>query len=487
MPTCSLRTTHMPYVPRGYHDLAGAIRLFHATFKCELEGDADHDEGEVVATRVTPKITAAIRYTFVRDEFDDQQWRGALLPSTATWPRLTAGCRYDPIDALTLIAEWPPMPVDNLANMEQLRPADAALWFVRGDTEVHDGNPGALPGMAMSRCLERMMWCMADGTPSTLASLRDRGYANGVSMVDRVDVDMLVDRLFANQQNDHGDMESDVSDMRDPAAMEDPIFVVPTPAELAAQFRHSASTPYRGFIWRLALEIAHLLQGMPSHDHLIPAVRPLLSVVWLEIIRELRYRWTYKKWTPNVVTRVVVEAGDSVAAGIGRRTVVKGDSALNGVSVDTRHALIVQKLSMLNACVYRHHRRGTGGNARLSNADVAKVMDVEDRRERRRRREDLESVSAATEEVVSDDAPSVNATRVKMTQEGVGHAENIAHDLLKDDWKWDDEDEEQGKEEQVASRKVAIVCLQAHSWNASILIHISLDYHRFGCLIRRLL
>ena len=500
------KSTQMPYVPRSYDHLTGLVDLFRSTFQLSSNHNSSsnhHHNNNSNNNNTTnnnnndqPAVEVAIRCTHKLVDFDDEQWRGELKPSLSRAPRLTFGPRFDPIDSLVLIAEWPWADAEHVVDnavYSELLPSKAPMWMLRVDIERHGYNPNALPGLVLTRGLERAFLCFAEtgelmsmktttsttttttattaGTITTstpeksvgsalLGALKERGYTDGVSLVDRTDVESILQTLFTCAPSDQPRC-SPVEDHFHPQ-FKDRLL---TPFQLASQSRASSSAPYRGFSWQLAFELLHVLKGAPGKEHLIPALHAFLTVLWKDIAKELRYRWENKKWIPNILMRM----DDDL------KTVFAENDA-SDMRVDARYNLLTQKLCMLKCCIYTHHQRskdvnraekGGGGGEddewkrsmmdvdnpltrmrklqqiqALRSADTASAIGVQDDRT------NLKTIFSSLSEITSDMKEGTALVKLfdRITTDGTSAqvAENSTKQAAEpEDWQWNDDDDEE--------------------------------------------
>ncbi|KAG0294011.1 Rab3 GTPase-activating protein catalytic subunit [Dissophora globulifera] len=290
---------------------------------------------------------------------DDIKAEGRAI-STLPVPVLPFGPVQDPLRSMRLSARFAMAPSSIYLDSKYATDMDASsanIWILQAAFKEDDY--GILGGI--------MEDAVASWSSEVAGNRRrgkhDRGYGSllhkgarliqgTITMVDAVDVENIVDALFAPSLPASPESTTKEAPSKEALGGRSSTDIRVTPAsELGLHFRHATTVPYRSFLWRM---IQYLLDVIsPTSDiSYATSVMGFMKVLWTELLKQFYARWEDSQLIPLV---------DIYGQDFSDASNPNDDSSLSQgkkpVAIDLRYSLLHQKLAMLNCCIVRQVER----------------------------------------------------------------------------------------------------------------------------------
>ncbi|KAG0176528.1 Rab3 GTPase-activating protein catalytic subunit [Apophysomyces sp. BC1034] len=142
-----------------------------------------------------------------------------------------------------------------------------------------------------------------------------------------------------------------------------------TTRALGMRLKHGTPVPYRSFLW----DFLHLSLHVSS-DPAISSYVGFLRILWIEVVRRIRWHWENLVPIPKVNPRLYspVKVQDSC------ETVTLEHNDAETLGVDLRFNILHQKLAMINCCIHRGlqaQRKDSGSIQQNTRKSTAALFD----------------------------------------------------------------------------------------------------------------
>ncbi|OAD78599.1 hypothetical protein PHYBLDRAFT_179609 [Phycomyces blakesleeanus NRRL 1555(-)] len=126
---------------------------------------------------------------------------------------------------------------------------------------------------------------------------------------------------------------------------------------LVLRIKYGAAVPYRSFLWNFLVYSLHTLSDT-SKPHAIPSYMGFLRILWIEILRQIRWHWEHLVPIPNVSPYLYQPSYANEGPMHESSETVKPDITKT-LGIDLRFNRLHQKLAMINCCIYRRLQEAT--------------------------------------------------------------------------------------------------------------------------------
>ncbi|KAJ2714979.1 hypothetical protein H4R19_001450 [Coemansia spiralis] len=354
--------------PSAYLQLGGLLELFAETFR--LDAHMDPPAADVV--QLAALHTYRIKNTYSRD------WNTASPDFYCRVGDLNVGPTNDPLRFLSLDALFQRAPCRTYIDPQQ--PGRDRLYLKTASTWLLSARmfPAERERTMLTEVLE-------DAFASWAQSAGDSNRHRHLSLAEQIEAhaeitsDMLVD-LFgapAGSQVSVPGLDPAAQDTAaakavearldqalaevyadDSAAQDRP----PSVPQLTARMSHGTAVPHGSLMWRLS-EIILVATAKRSADYWgAPSIMTFLRLLWAMALKEIRWRWENGQLLPRIPT-AAEHAAEMEDARSGSQTPAVAPSPMASAQPQThfnvhlRHALVHQKLEMLNCCTERRLAR----------------------------------------------------------------------------------------------------------------------------------
>ncbi|KAI8140933.1 Rab3 GTPase-activating protein catalytic subunit-domain-containing protein [Fennellomyces sp. T-0311] len=171
-------------------------------------------------------------------------------------------------------------------------------------------------------------------------------------------IDGIVQALFNGQQKFPKLREDFISDTN-----------VYTTSALGYRIKRGTPVPYKSFFWNLMVYSLHYLSD-PAKLQSNQTCIGFMRVLWIEVIRQVRWHWEHLERIPNVDISLYDQDDDKTEKLENDYPDVHG--------IDLRFSILHQKLAMVNCCIQRRLDSGTvarNGNDNQQRPFISSLFD----------------------------------------------------------------------------------------------------------------
>ncbi|ORZ18515.1 Rab3 GTPase-activating protein catalytic subunit-domain-containing protein [Absidia repens] len=179
---------------------------------------------------------------------------------------------------------------------------------------------------------------------------------NQVAVVKSDQVEIIMDAVFkSNSQHNNNGSSNDQIKLR--KVNED--LSIFTPSALGLRLKHGASVPYKSLLWNLVVYELDALQEMSKGGYGASASSTtassassymgFLRILWVEIIRQIRWHWENLIPIPNVNPYMYRPSKNQDDP----NTSEQDSNDTSTLGIDLSYNILHQKLTMINCCIHQ--------------------------------------------------------------------------------------------------------------------------------------
>ncbi|KAI9266829.1 Rab3 GTPase-activating protein catalytic subunit-domain-containing protein [Phascolomyces articulosus] len=195
------------------------------------------------------------------------------------------------------------------------------------------------------------------GSKVTPSAQTNSGSSSG-TVLQIEQIEYIIQTLFDEQQQ-HLKLQKS----RDEFVMtmhDNKVTKVYTPSALGYRIKRGTPVPYKSFFWNFMLLSLHSLSD-PSKLQNGQSCIGFLRMLWMEVVRHIRWHWENLKRIPNVDISLYDQSNSSDDDKTEKFDNSNDYSDVHGI--DLRFNILHQKLAMVNCCIQRRLDNGDGSQA----------------------------------------------------------------------------------------------------------------------------